>query len=43
MMVKNQCRLVLSVNLLQRSVAVEIDRDCLKPISEPEVVYQAAG
>ena len=30
--VKNTCRLVISVNLLQRSVAVEIDRDCLVPI-----------
>ena len=29
--VKNGYRLVISVNLLQRSVAVEIDRDCLKP------------
>ena len=38
-MLKNQCRLVISVNLLQRSVAVEIDRDCLKPISEREVAY----
>jgi transcription antitermination factor NusG len=42
-MVKNTCRLVISVNLLQRSVAVEIDRDCLKPISEPTVQYQVAG
>jgi transcription antitermination factor NusG len=32
-MVKNSCRLVISVNMLQRSVAVEIDRDCLKPVS----------
>jgi len=32
-MLKNSCRLVISVNLLQRSVAVEIDRVCLKPIS----------
>jgi transcription antitermination factor NusG len=32
---KNTCRLIISVNLLQRSVAVEIDRDCLKPISSP--------
>ena len=32
MLVKNSYRLVISVNLLQRSVAVEIDRDCLKPI-----------
>jgi transcription antitermination factor NusG len=33
-MVKNTYRLVISVNMLQRSVAVEIDRDCLKPISK---------
>jgi transcription antitermination factor NusG len=33
-MVKNSCRLVISVNMLQRSVAVEIDRDCLKPLSK---------
>jgi len=32
MMVKNTYRLVISINMLQRSVAVEIDRDCLKPI-----------
>ena len=31
-LVKNSYRLVISVNLLQRSVAVEIDRDCLRPI-----------
>ena len=31
-MFKNAYRLVISVNMLQRSVAVEIDRDCLKPI-----------
>jgi transcription antitermination factor NusG len=31
-MVKNSYRLVISVNMLQRSVAVEIDRDCLKPL-----------
>lgn len=34
-MVKNTYRLVISVNMLQRSVAVEIDRDCLKPLSTP--------
>jgi hypothetical protein len=34
-MLKNTCRLVISVNLLQRSVAVEIDRDCLKHIGPP--------
>lgn len=32
LMFKNTYRLVLSINLLQRSVAVEIDRDCLKPL-----------
>jgi transcription antitermination factor NusG len=32
-MVKNSYRLVVSVNMLQRSVAVEIDRDCLKPVT----------
>ncbi len=32
--VKDSYRLVISVNLLQRSVAVEIDRDCLKPASK---------
>jgi len=42
-MVKNTCRLVISVNLLQRSVAVEIDRGSLKPISEPVLEYQVAG
>jgi transcription antitermination factor NusG len=34
MMFKNTYRLVVSINMLQRSVAVEIDRDCLKPISK---------
>jgi transcription antitermination factor NusG len=34
LMFKNTYRLVISVNLLQRSVAVEIDRDCLKPIAQ---------
>jgi transcription antitermination factor NusG len=34
-LVKNTYRLVISVNLLHRSVAVEIDRDCLKPESNP--------
>jgi transcription antitermination factor NusG len=32
-LIKNVYRLVISINLLQRSVAVEIDRDCLKQIS----------
>jgi transcription antitermination factor NusG len=30
--VKSQLRLVISVNLLQRSVAVEVDRDDVRPI-----------
>jgi transcription antitermination factor NusG len=30
---ENQDRLVVSIELLQRSVAVEIDRDCIQPIS----------
>jgi hypothetical protein len=29
---KNTYRLIISINMLQRSVAVEIDRDCLKPV-----------
>jgi transcription antitermination factor NusG len=33
--VKNQYRLVVSVSLLQRSVAVEIDRDWVRPVSTP--------
>lgn len=33
---KNTYRLIISVNLLQRSVAVEIDGDCLKPIGSPK-------
>ena len=33
-LVKNTYRLVISVNMLQRSVAVEIDRDCLKRLGE---------
>jgi transcription antitermination factor NusG len=35
LMFKNTYRLVISINMLQRSVAVEIDRDCLKPIPIP--------
>jgi transcription antitermination factor NusG len=32
--IRNHCRLVLSVSLLNRSVAVEIDRDWVTPLSE---------
>jgi transcription antitermination factor NusG len=35
---KNTDRFVISVNLLQRSVAVEIDRDCLKPVTPKTTV-----
>jgi transcription antitermination factor NusG len=30
--IKNRCKLVLSISLLQRSVAVEVDRDCIEPV-----------
>ena len=33
--VKNRHRLVVSLTLLQRSVAVEIDRDCVRPVKSP--------
>ena len=32
-MFKKTCRLIISINMLQRSVAVEIDRDRLKPVT----------
>jgi hypothetical protein len=35
---KNKERLIISVNLLQRSVAAEIDRDCLVPIGKQLVI-----
>ena len=31
--VKNRYRLIVSLSLLQRSVAVEIDRECVRPLS----------
>lgn len=34
-MVKNEYRLIISVPLLQRSVAVEIDRDYVRPVNRP--------
>jgi transcription antitermination factor NusG len=40
---KNTCRLVISINLLQRSVAVEIDRECLTPISSAREGEQAVS
>jgi transcription antitermination factor NusG len=32
---KNECRLVVSVTMLQRSVSVEIDRDWIRPLAAP--------
>lgn len=32
MKIKNECRLVVSVHLLQRSVAVEVDREAVRPL-----------
>jgi len=37
--VKDSYRLVISINLLQRSVAVEIDRDCLKPVARTNSAF----
>jgi len=34
MEIKKAYHLIISVNLLQRSVAVEIDRDCVMPVSD---------
>jgi len=36
--VRNSYRLIISVNLLGRSVAVELDRDSVKPITVPKAV-----
>ncbi|HYR88047.1 MAG TPA: UpxY family transcription antiterminator [Terriglobia bacterium] len=38
--VRNSYRLIISVNLLGRSVAVELDRDSVKPIAVPNAVQQ---
>ena len=40
---KNTCRLIISVNLLQRSVGVEIDRECLVPTPSGEGQYALPG
>jgi len=37
--VKKECRVVLSVTLLQRSVAVEIDRNSIRPIASGSAVH----
>jgi transcription antitermination factor NusG len=41
LMLKDTCRLVISVSMLQRSVAVEIDRDCFKPFTKSIEPYIA--
>ena len=40
---KNKYRLVISVSMLQRSVAVEIDRDCLKPLKQSGIPRKTEG
>lgn len=41
---KNECRLVVSVTLLRRSVSVEVDRECVQPIQPMgELLKAAAG
>ena len=39
--VKKGYKLVISVNLLGRSVAVELDRDAVKPVSHPKPVHSS--
>jgi len=39
---KNKARLVISVSMLQRSVAVEIDRDCLKALKQSGIPRKVA-
>ena len=44
--VKTNCRLVVSLPLLQRSVAVEIEKDCVQPVSTavtPKGAYSLSG
>jgi len=40
--IKNAYRLVVSLTLLHRSVAVEIDRDCVRPISSAALALSAS-
>lgn len=39
--VKNSYRLIISVNLLGRSVSVELDRDSVKPISAQKTIHHS--
>ena len=41
--VRKTCRLVVSVNLLQRSVAVEVDRDWVRPLGVHPALAWTAG
>jgi transcription antitermination factor NusG len=41
--IKNSNRLVISLSLLQRSVAVEIDRECVRPLPKPVTAPVHAG
>jgi transcription antitermination factor NusG len=41
--VRKTCRLVVSVELLQRSVAVEVNRDWVRPLDERSAFAWAAG
>jgi transcription antitermination factor NusG len=40
--IKNSCRLIISVTLIQRSVAVEIDRNKVRPIEAPREIIREA-
>jgi transcription antitermination factor NusG len=40
--VKNSCRIIISVTLIQRSIAVEIDRNKVRPLEAPrELLLEA--
>jgi len=41
--IKTVYRLVISLSLLQRSVAVEIDRDCIRPVPRPVSIAPASA
>ena len=40
---KNACRLVVSVEILKRSVAVELDRGWVRPIATPHRAFSSVG
>ena len=41
--IKGACRLVVSVSLLQRSVAAEIEREWIQPVSRPKIFRNCLG